>query len=42
MGFVDKNRFSGSIYLGLPASFNDKIILRRINLIDTIPDFLWQ
>ncbi|MFH0733058.1 MAG: methyltransferase domain-containing protein [bacterium] len=39
MGYVDKTRFSGSIYLGLPANFNDKIILRRINLIDTIPDF---
>ncbi len=39
MGYVDKNRFDGDIYLGLPASFNDKIIIRRINLINQIQNF---
>ncbi len=39
MGFVDKSRFSEDVYLGLPACFNDKIIIRRINLINDIDDF---
>ncbi len=39
MGFVDKDRFSEEVYLGLPASFNDKIIKRRINLINNINNF---
>ena len=39
MGFVDKNRFSEEIYLGLPANFNDKIITRRINIINSIENF---
>ncbi len=39
MGFVDKDRFAENVYLGLPANFNDKIIIRRIKLINNIADF---
>lgn len=39
MGFVDKTRFDGKIYLGLPADFTDLIIQKRVELTKKIPDF---
>jgi 2-polyprenyl-3-methyl-5-hydroxy-6-metoxy-1,4-benzoquinol methylase len=39
MTFVDKNLFVEGHYLGKPAEFTDKIILKRIALTEQIKDF---
>lgn len=39
MSFIDKKRFVDGHYLGLPASFNDRIVKKRIELLLNIPEF---
>jgi 2-polyprenyl-3-methyl-5-hydroxy-6-metoxy-1,4-benzoquinol methylase len=41
-GRVDKNLFSGDHYLGKPAGDEDKIISRRINILEQYPEFFNQ
>jgi 2-polyprenyl-3-methyl-5-hydroxy-6-metoxy-1,4-benzoquinol methylase len=42
MTFVDKNLFVEGHYLGKPAEFTDRIILKRIALTEQIKDFCGQ
>lgn len=39
MTFIDKNLFVGGHYLGKPAEFADRIILKRVALTEQIKDF---
>ena len=41
-GRVDKSLFSGDHYLGKPAGDEDKIISRRINILERYPEFFNQ
>ncbi|MCX6155185.1 MAG: class I SAM-dependent methyltransferase [Candidatus Kapabacteria bacterium] len=39
MTWVDRNLFDGEHYLGKPAEFSDKIISRRLEILDEIDNF---
>ena len=39
MSHVDKTRFEGTHYLGLPADINDSIVYTRVQLAKKIPAF---